>query len=63
VNPSERVPTELNTKNAYAVAFHLDLGWGEQFVTSIADVIECAHVFQNTGDDDDSTQYDLTRFG
>jgi hypothetical protein len=44
VNPSDRAPRELNQKDAYALAFHLDLGWGEQFVTSIADLIECADV-------------------
>jgi hypothetical protein len=44
VNSADDVPRELNQKNAYAIAFHLDLGWGEQFVTSIADLIECADV-------------------
>jgi hypothetical protein len=42
---ADRVPTELYSKDAYAVAFHLDLGWGEQFATSVADVIERAEVF------------------
>jgi uncharacterized membrane protein YphA (DoxX/SURF4 family) len=46
-NPSETVPSELNQKTAYALAFHLDLGWGEQFVTSVADLIEYAEVFRN----------------
>ncbi len=45
VNPADHAPAQLHTKNAYALAFHLDLGWGEQFVTSIADLIECAQVF------------------
>jgi hypothetical protein len=61
VNSSERVPAQLSAKNAYAVAFHLDLGWGEQFVTSIAEVIECAQVFEKTSDDDNATQYDLSQ--
>ena len=52
-DPSDRVPAHLDTKHAYAVAFHLDLGWGEQFVTSIADVVECAQVFEKKSDDDD----------
>lgn len=54
VDPSERVPAHLDTKHAYAIAFHLDLGWGEQFVTSIAEVVECAQVFEKTSDDDDT---------
>ena len=44
-NSPEKTPPELNQKHAYALAFHLDLGWGEQFVTSIADLIESAQVF------------------
>ncbi len=50
VNPAEHAPAQLHTKNAYALAFHLDLGWGEQFVTSIADLIECAEVFAKVRD-------------
>jgi hypothetical protein len=53
VNSSEHAPAELHQKDAYAVAFHLDLGWGEQFVTSIPDLIECAEVFGKTRNDDD----------
>jgi hypothetical protein len=34
------------------VKIYLDLGWGEQFVTSIADVVECAEVFEKTNSDD-----------
>ena len=51
-DPSECVPARLDTKRAYAIAFHLDLGWGEQFVTSIADVVECSQVFEKKSDDD-----------
>jgi hypothetical protein len=43
-NPTEATPSNLNQKHAYALAFHLDLGWGEQFVGSIADLIESALV-------------------
>lgn len=50
-NSPEHPPAQLHTKDAYAVAFHLDLGWGEQFVTSIADLIECAQVFGKTKND------------
>jgi hypothetical protein len=55
VHPAERVPAQLQTKDAYAVAFHLDLGWGEQFATSIADVVERAEMFEKTSDDDSPT--------
>jgi hypothetical protein len=53
--PSELVPAHLDTKRAYAIAFHLDLGWGEQFVTSIAEVVECSQVFEKKSDDDYET--------
>lgn len=53
VDPSDRVPTNLDSRRAYAIAFHLDLGWGEQFVTSIAEVVECSQVFEKKSDDDD----------
>jgi hypothetical protein len=55
VHPAEHVPAQLQTKDAYAVAFHLDLGWGEQFATSIAVVIERAQLFEKTSDDDSPT--------
>ena len=41
-NSAERVPEKLSEKEAYALAFSLDLGWGEQFVTAISDLVECA---------------------
>jgi hypothetical protein len=44
-NSPEMTPSGLNQKHAYAIAFHLDLGWGEQFVNSIADLVESAQVF------------------
>ena len=46
-NSADDTPSKLNQKDAYALAFHLDLGWGEQFVTAIADVIECADVLRS----------------
>ena len=48
MNPCQKTPSALDQKSAYALAFHLDLGWGEQFVTSIADLIEYAEVFGST---------------
>ena len=39
---ADHVPAQLSIEDAYAVAFHLDLGWGEQFVTSITDLVERA---------------------
>jgi len=50
LNSPECPPEQLTEKNAYAIAFHLDRGWGEQFVSSIADVIECAEVFKRPGE-------------
>jgi Predicted membrane protein (DUF2207) len=41
---SDHVPDQLAPEDAYAVAFHLDLGWGEQFVTSITDFVELAAI-------------------
>lgn len=54
MEPSDRVPAHLDVTHAYAIAFHLDLGWGEQFVTSIANVVECAEVFDKPKDDEDA---------
>ena len=39
------IPLQLSKKVAYALAFGIDLGWGERFVTTIADSIEAASVF------------------
>jgi hypothetical protein len=41
---ADRVPAQLGVEDAYAVALHLDMGWGEQFVTSIADLVELAAI-------------------
>jgi hypothetical protein len=41
---SDHVPAQLGPVDAYAVALHLDLGWGEQFVTSITDLVELAAI-------------------
>jgi Predicted membrane protein (DUF2207) len=40
IHSPEMAPAELSQKQAYALAFHLDLGWGEQFVSSIAGIVE-----------------------
>ncbi len=39
------IPLRMSEKVAYALAFGIDLGWGERFVTTIADSIESASVF------------------
>lgn len=46
-NSAKRVPAKLSQKDAYALAFHLDLGWGEQFVTAISDLVECADLMED----------------
>lgn len=46
-NSPERVPEKLSEKDAYALAFGLDLGGGEQFVTAIGDLVECADVMDD----------------
>jgi hypothetical protein len=38
----DHVPAQLRPEDAFAVALHLDLGWGEQFVSSITPVVERA---------------------
>jgi hypothetical protein len=45
-NSPERVPDKLSEKDAYALAFHLDLGWGEQFVTAFEFLDREGHVAQ-----------------
>jgi len=55
IDSPEHPPAQLTEKSAYAIAFHLDLGWGEQFVSSIADVIECAEVFKTPSDNSGSS--------
>src|ERR1700730_3315723 len=45
-NLADPVPPLLTQKVAQAFAVRLDLGWGEQFVTSIADLIESADVLE-----------------
>jgi hypothetical protein len=45
---AEQVPANLNQRDAYAIAFHLDLGWGERFVTAIAGY--CAGNSQDSGE-------------
>lgn len=41
---SDHVPAQLTPEDSYAIALHLDLGWGEQFVTSITDLVELAAI-------------------
>jgi hypothetical protein len=43
-NSGEQAPAEFDVRASYAIAFHLDLGWGEQFVSAIADLIEVADI-------------------
>jgi hypothetical protein len=45
MNSCETPPTEITQKDAYAIAFHLDLGWGQQFVDGVADLVERSEVF------------------
>lgn len=45
LNACGGAPSELTPKHAYAIAFHIDLGWGEQFVGSVADLVERSEVF------------------
>jgi hypothetical protein len=48
---SDRVPAQLKTEDAYAVALRIDLGWGEQFVTSITHLVELAAMPKPRGSD------------
>lgn len=43
----ETVPSEITKKHGYAIAFHLDMGWGEQFVDAVAEVIVRSQVMGN----------------
>jgi hypothetical protein len=45
MNSCETPPAEMTQKHAYAIAFHLDLGWGQQFVDTVADLVERSEVF------------------
>jgi Predicted membrane protein (DUF2207) len=51
LNSPEEPPVLLTQKNAYAIAFHVDRGWGEQLVSSIAGVIECTEVFHRPSEE------------
>ncbi|HEU5409845.1 MAG TPA: hypothetical protein VFU57_02410 [Candidatus Acidoferrales bacterium] len=44
MNACTTVPPELTAENAYAIAFHLDLGWGEQFVGDVSSLVERAEI-------------------
>jgi hypothetical protein len=41
-NAEAKVPEKLTEQEAYAIALHVDLGWGEQLVEAIADAVESA---------------------
>jgi hypothetical protein len=45
MNSCDTPPPEMTQKQAYAIAFHLDLGWGQQFVETITDLVERSEVF------------------
>jgi hypothetical protein len=45
IHSCESVPAELTQKHAYAIAFRLDLGWGEQFVDAVTSLVERVEVF------------------
>jgi hypothetical protein len=45
----DQVPANLGPKDAYAIAFHLDLGWGESLVTSLD-----AAIIEARGQDEES---------
>lgn len=45
MNVCDITPADLTTKHAYAVAFRLDLGWGEQFVGFVGNLVERSEVF------------------
>jgi Predicted membrane protein (DUF2207) len=46
---SDRVPANFGAKDAYAIALHLDLGWGESFVTSIDAAIDAMRSEEYSG--------------
>ena len=43
-NAEAKVPEKFTEKEAYAIALHVDLGWGEQMVEAIADAVESAQL-------------------
>ncbi len=45
MNSCETTPSEMTQKHAYAIALHVDLGWGQQFVDAITDLVERSEVF------------------
>jgi hypothetical protein len=46
MNSCDTPPAEMTQKQAYAIAFHLDLGWGQQFVDTVTDLVERSEVFR-----------------
>ena len=45
-NAAAKVPEKFTEQEAYAIALHVDLGWGEQMVEAIADAVEGAEFAQ-----------------
>lgn len=41
-NAAAKVPAKFTEQEGYAIALHVDLGWGEQMVEAIADAVESA---------------------
>lgn len=52
-NSTGRAPVEMTAKEAFAIALHLDLGWGEHFVNSIGNVAIYAGICDESGDEED----------
>lgn len=44
MNACMSTPAEFTTEHAYAIAFHIDLGWGEQFVGMVNSLVEQTEV-------------------
>jgi hypothetical protein len=49
-NAAAKVPEQFTEKEAYAIALHIDLGWGEQMVEAISDAVESAQLANDDRD-------------
>ena len=47
LNTSSISPAKFTMEQAYAIAFHADLGWGEQFVGAITSLVERTEILGN----------------